>query len=248
MKKISFLLVAAVLTASVCVQNSYGQNILDDITFGVRAGANFTKFGGSDADVFSELIVESLGSYGLKIDMKKPSKPGIQLGVVASYSMNENLMFQPGIIFSQQGGKWKGTGSETYWGVKAEYDMEVEMTLNYLQIPLNYLYKHDLDSDISLLLQVGPYIGYGINGKLKMKATVKAGGTSENISEEDDLTFGNDGELNFIDLGLGLGAGLLFKEKIHVGLGYNLGVAKIASDVNMKNKGFALTVSYFFGK
>jgi len=242
MKKVVSLLLTAVLTASVCVQNSYGQGF-SNATFGVRAGVNFTKFGGSDADIFAD----DLDEYGL--DMKTSFKPGIQLGVVVNFPMkNEKLTFQTGLIYSQQGAKWKASGTVTYLTVPIKCEADVRMNLNYFQIPLNFLYRHDLNSDLSLLLQAGPYICYGINGKLKSKVKVSAAGVTESESDEENLKFGSEDELNNFDLGLGLGVGVLFREKIHVGLGYNLGFANISSDVNIKNKGFALTITYMFNK
>ena len=224
------------MTASVCVPNSYGQL---DVTFGVRAGANFSKFGGSDADIFAE----DFEDYG--VDIKNVFQPGIQFGVVASFSLNENLMFQPGLIFSQQGGKWKVSGSED--GVK--YDVKLGMTLNYLQIPLNFQYKHDLENDLSLLLQAGPYLGYWIKGKMKMKVSASEGGTSMNVSNTEKVKFGSGDDADFkaFDFGLGVGAGFQYGN-IQAVLGGNFGLAKLDPDVNMKNIGLAFTVTYLFGK
>jgi len=239
------------------VKSTQGFNGFNNITFGARAGMNFTKFGGSDANVFLD---EMDDEFGMK--MKNPFKPGIQLGVVVNIPIKNEIMFQSGIIFTQQGAKWKGSISESEMGITIKGEIVAKMNLNYLQIPLNILYRHDLNNDFLLLLQAGPYLGYGINGKIKGKTTVSVSGLSKeemellkllgvklgSESEEEELKFGEEDGLKRLDLGVGLGAGLLFKEKIHVGLGYNIGLAKIVSDVDMKNNGIALTLTYMFGK
>ena len=208
-----------------------------EITFGVRAGANFTTITG-------DLDLSEIG-----ISMSRKMKPGFQLGVVANIPMsNEKITFQPGIIFTQQGAKWKGSGSAN-WGTPVNLDADVEMLLNYLQIPLNFQYKYDLNGGNTLLFQGGPYLGYGLSGKLKMKVTASALGVSESNSDEESIDFGNDGDFKSLDFGLGLGAGMLFKERIQVGLGYNLGLVDIEGEgEGIKNNGIALTITYIFGK
>ena len=234
MRRVFFLIVAAVLTANLCVQKTYGQF---KVSVGARAGANFTKFGGSDAKEFAELFDE------IGLDMKDALKPGFQLGVVASaHLVRDRLMIQPGIIFAQQGARW--TASESDDGVK--YKLDVAMPLNYIQIPINVICQIDLASNMALMLQAGPYTGYGINGKIKAKLSATDGKTSVNRSEEEDLVFGIDEDLSFIDFGVGIGAGLLIMEKIHFSVGYNLGLANIASDVKMQNRGVAVTLAFMF--
>jgi hypothetical protein len=125
------------------------------------------------------------------------------------------------------------------------------MNLNYLQIPLNALYKLDLGG-MKLLLQAGPYLGFGLGGQAKWEA--KGGGVSE--SEDWKIKFG-DGEekedVEYIDkafdFGLGLGVGLQFS-KVQVGLNYGLGLTNMYdnNDFSCKNYSLALSVAYFFGK
>ena len=112
-------------------------------------------------------------------------------------------------------------------------------------------YKLDLGG-AKLLLQAGPYLGLGIGGKAKLEETYGV----ETKKNDYKIKFGNgtpDEDTTYVDnafdFGLGIGAGLQFSN-IQVGVGYNLGLANMTDEdkVSAKNKGFALTVSYLFGK
>ena len=175
-----------------------------------------------------------MGGISASPDMKV----GIQLGVVGEYGLSEAFFIQPGIVFAQQGYK------VDMFGESATFN------LNYIQIPVNAQYKVDL-SGMKLLLQAGPYLGYAVNGKVKAKVDGK--------KESEKIEFG-DGGMKRFDFGLGIGAGLQFGN-IQAGVGYNIGLANIAStdefyddddfySVKTKthNNGIVLTVTYFFGK
>ena len=201
------------LAAALTASYSYAQ---EQFTFGVRAGFNLTNLYGDGES----------GDF----------KPGFQVGVVGDYAFTDAFSFQPGLLFATQGSK----------GDLGDFD-DIEVgsgsmswNLNYIQIPLNFQYKADLGS-AKLLLQAGPYLGYGISSKIK----VKTGGISVSM---DGPKFGSgDENLKPFDLGIGLGAGLQFGN-LQVGAGYNLGLTSMDPVGAMKNNGIAVTLTYFFGK
>jgi hypothetical protein len=59
---------------------------------------------------------------------------------------------QPGVLYSQKG---------------AEFEDSAELQLNYIEIPVNLVYKPVLGAG-RLLLGFGPYVGFGLGGKLKV--------------------------------------------------------------------------------
>jgi len=220
MNKFFSVLLLAVLTAG------YAQA---QFTFGARAGLNLSNI--------------SL-TYDGKNDGEDPYKfkPGIQLGIVGEYAISDNLAIQPGILFSQMGFKQEASFMDYY-------SMKTSCTMNYLQIPVNVQYKLDLGG-MNLLLQAGPYFGYGLGGKMKWEFT------EDGVTEKDDekVEFGNDPEIHFckaLDFGLGVGAGLQFNN-LQIGLGYNFGLANLSNydddKFKIKNNGLALTVTFLFGK
>ena len=202
------VLVVTVLAVAVLTAG-YAQG---QFKFGARAGLNFTNM--------------KFEASGISISPKM--KPGIQLGLVGEYGLSESLFFQPGILFAQQGCKLDGK----LFGESGEF----KLTLNYVQVPLNFQFKTDVGGAL-LLLQAGPYGGIGVSGKYKYD------------KESEDVEFGDSGDFKTFDLGLGIGAGLQF-DNIQVGIGYNIGLADISTESGLtnKNSGLTFTLTYFFGK
>ena len=224
-KKVFSVMLAAVLTVG------YAQA---QITFGARAGLNLTNVSGDTEDT--------------------KMKPGIQLGAVADYPLQDNFSIQAGFLFAQQGYRVSYTDSETSMGVTFKDETKGKMNLNYLQIPINAQYKHDLGG-MTLLLQAGPYLGFGLGGKMKSETSTSVTPPSpyypdDKYSHEEKIKFGGKNELKGFDFGLGIGAGLQFGN-IQAGLGYNIGLMNMVpngSSFVMKNNGLALTATYLFGK
>jgi len=252
-KKVLSILLLAVLSASF---------LHAQINFGIRAGLNFTNF-------------YMIGKEGNRIDLISTIKPGFQLGIVAEYPINRAFSIQSGLLFAQHGEKIypfikRPASWVDFQGNSIEYKHEFDrfentkliMNLNYLQLPVNVQYKFDF-GNINLLLHAGPYLGYGISGKIKIwdkygkrlsKGEIES--IEFNPGDYSKIKFGNDKEkhhLKALDFGIGLGAGLKFNN-IQFGLGYIRGLTNILIGLNSaddkrssKNKGFSITVSYFFG-
>ena len=195
-------------------------------TFGVRTGFSLTCFGGNNINYENAKM-----------------KPGFQIGVVGEFGFSESFVIQPGILFATQGAK-ADFSYISYIG--GSWIGEKTLNLNYLQVPINALYKIDL-GDMKLFVQAGTYFGIAISGKVKEKLT-GGGGTFKN-----DIVFGSGyGEMKRMDLGIGLGTGLQFGN-IQAGFSYNLGLINLMNlsahpDFSMTNNGMALTVTYMFGK
>jgi len=210
-KKICLVFMAVVLTASY---------VHAQLNFGLRAGFNLTN------------VDMSLGDISLNTDMK----PGFQVGVVADYAVSNNFSIQPAILFATQGARW-----ETSSLVGITPAVNTTIRLNYIQVPINAIYKVDFGFG-GLLLQAGPYLGYALNGSV----TARMAG----VSNSEDIEFGsNDGETRRFDFGVGFGAGLQFGA-LQAVLGYNIGLANLEnmSNATTRNNGLALTVTYIFGR
>ena len=233
-KRVLVFLLAAVFTAS------YAQA---QLTFGARAGFSLTNLSVKDDD-----------GDKLEKDEKPRFLPGFQIGVVADYALSDVLSLQPGIIFATQGAKV---------GWNDDNDSKIVMSFNYIQVPINLQYKHDLGG-MNLLLQAGPYLGYGLSGKMKFWDN-----EGKRISEEDlkkmgpyvdedwyKIKFGSDKEKHgakSLDFGIGLGVGLQFGN-LQAGVGYNLGLMNIShqydgndNKASLKNNGLAVTLTFLFG-
>jgi len=218
-KKFYIFLTVAVLSASAAQAQ---------FSVGARAGFNLSNVYGADTG-----------------DSKW--KPGFQIGVVGDYALSDAFSLQPGILFSTLGWKVDHSSSETIMGETVNIAAKTTTNLNYIQIPVNAQYKLDLGS-MKLLLQAGPYFGFGLGGKLKGETIFD--GKKENIDEK--IKMGNDEVFKVFDIGLGAGAGLQFGS-VQIGLAYQLGFVNLNNmsdivDTKMYNHGLSLSVTYLFGK
>jgi hypothetical protein len=202
-----------------------GAKAQDKVTYGVRAGVNFTnlngKIGGTDIDT--------------KI------KPGFNIGVNAEIPIAPDFYVQPGVLFTTKGAK--------------EKQGDAKINVSYVEVPINLLYKPTLGNG-KLLLGFGPYIGFGIGGK------IKGGGSDIDIKFKNDLSTQealdqSNGKVWYqkgLDFGGNLLAGYELSSKISVQLNAQLGMSNLYPKVGgnkpdntkLKNTGFGVSVGYRF--
>jgi len=217
--KASLIAVALLLGISLNAQDK-------PLTFGVKAGMNLANFGGDGADGMD-------------------AKIGFNVGVTVDYALTQDLYLLTGLEFTMKGAKDKGSIS------MIDEDFEVvsfegKQTCNpmYLQVPIHLGYKLAIDDNTKIVLHAGPYLAYGVGGKVNTKGTYTEAGQAFSIDSDTDF-FGKDKFKRF-DLGLGLGVGAEFG-KIGVGLGYDFGLLNIADGGDkVRNMNASLTVGYKF--
>jgi len=161
------------------------------------------------------LNVSNIIVSGSEAKVSYDYKAGFQAGVVADFGITNNFSVIPELLFSQRGCKFK--------------DLDMSMTLNYLQLPVNLAYKFDVGYGSKLFIFAGPYIGYG-------------------ISASDDFKFGSgDNEIKPFDFGVTGGIGYQF-ERVFFKLQCNPGLLNMNnnSSVTTKNMNVAVTAGYFF--
>ncbi len=184
-----------------------GNAAFAQVQLGVRAGVNFSNNNGKMA--------------GVEYDGKLLT--GFHAGVTADMNLADEFFIQPGLLFTTKGSKMK--------------NVDVTTTLNYLELPINFLYKPEL-GDGKLLLGVGPYVGYGLSGK------AKAGSISS------DIEFGKDKDLKPFDFGGNLLFGYELASGISAQLNAQLGMANLVPDGNsdnkLKNTQFGISLGYKF--
>ena len=176
-------------------------------SFSIRGGLNMSNFYGDE-----------LSDKNMKI--------GFHAGVGADFEFAPNIALQTGLFYTAKGAEYSS---------KDEGDLiDVNTTANYLQLPIHLAYKIDVTPGTKVVLHAGPYLAYGIGGK------VKAGPLSVN-------TF--DGDLGFkpFDAGLGLGVGAEFG-RILVDLGWDMGLTNISrfDSGNVKTQNAYLSLGYKF--
>jgi len=87
------------------------------------------------------------------------SRVGFTAGVVADIPLNKSVSFQPGLQFTKKGGADKGNIQG--------YDWNYTMTLNYIELPLNFLCKTK-PRNTKFNAGGGPSMALGVSGKEKL--------------------------------------------------------------------------------
>ena len=189
-------------------------------SFGFKAGVNFQNLTGKDVN-------------GDKLDNKL--KTGVALGVNAQIPIATDFYIQPGVEFNQKGAK--------------SNDGNYTTSLSYIDIPVSLVYKPMLGTG-RLILGFGPYVGFGIGGK------VKGGGSTADVKFDNEITVNdfNTGNAYFkrMDAGANFFAGYEMSSKLSLQLNTQLGLAKINPKIeevpndqsSVKNTGFGLSLGY----
>jgi hypothetical protein len=183
------------------------------INFGIRAGLNLSKQSADNAN-----------NYGAS------SLAGFNAGGIVDIGF-KSFSIQPGVFFSTKGEKNTPEGE----------NIAYKTTLNYIEVPVNLLYKSTIAAKTNIHFGGGPYIAYGLS------ENVTANG--QPYSTNNTFNFKNpDYGVNFI-------AGLTLNHLI-IDAGYGLGVANLlsqtiihesgSSDVTIKNRVISLSVGYLF--
>ena len=221
MKKVVFLFLAAVFTASFAQAQ---------IAFGVRAGVSYT----------------GNGQYGGIFDDDKTfPKIGFHIGGVAEFELSNALSIQPGLLLATQGDKVvKKATVGSLFGGNASASIKNKVNMTYIQIPVNVQYK--ITSGMGdLLIHLGPYFGYAISGKIKNESTLN--GKTE--KETKDITFGDGYDYKPLDFGLGTGISL-GSENYRARIEFNHSLTNISnvSTFTARNWSFVVGMTYLFGK
>lgn len=145
-----------------------------------------------------------------------------QFGITADLALTENFYVITGIDLQTKGTKTKPKGAAN-----------VKYNPMYLQVPVHAAYKLNIGNNLKFVGEAGPYVAYGISGK------VKGDGHKFNI-------FGDD-KLKRFDFGVGAGVGVELGNIVVKG-GYDFGLLNISDTkgTKIRNQNAYLTLGYHF--
>lgn len=222
MKKLSVLLLAGFGLCSSAAFAQTQQVAVGGTTFGIRAGVNFQNINGKDGS-------------GDKLENKL--KTGFHIGANAEIPVAPDFYVQPVLLFSTKGTKFDQPGDD-------------KLNLSYIELPVNFLYKPVLGAG-KLLVGLGPYLAYGIGGK------VKSEGDDIDVKFKSKVKVGDDPDKAYFkpfDAGANFLVGYEFSNKFSAQLNAQLGLVDIApkydgipsNDARSANTGFGVSVGYRF--
>ena len=187
-------------------------------TFGISAGVNWNNING-----------KTVTGAALDNKLKTGFHGGVNLEVPVGHG---GFYLQPGV-------EYRLKGSELSNGNK--------LSLSYVEVPVNFIYKPALGKG-TMLLGFGPYLGLGINGMVKSADGVERDVKFHNAysaSEAEDLQFKK------MDAGANFMAGYELRSKLSFALKAQLGLVNINPDRSIpndetryRNTGFGLSLGY----
>jgi hypothetical protein len=199
------------------------------ISFGLRGGFDLQNINGKDFD-------------GAALDLSLV--PRFNAGVVVEIPVAPDFFIQPGVLFSTKGAK----ANDVLFG----QNLSLEYNLGYIEVPISFLYKPVLGNG-RFLLGFGPYLGYGITGKVEY--TINNTTTTEDIEYTKEYAgllpeFNKFKPLDFganVFFGYELAGGLSFQINTQLGLAeINAENTSISSEASFKNTGFGISLGYRF--
>lgn len=183
------------------------------------------------------------------------SRTGLHLGFIADLQLglDSKFYFQPGIIYSNKGRKYANGRDSLYstpdTTLSTGYYVDATQYINYIDFPLNIVYKNPIGKTSKFLVGAGPYLSFFYNGNEKRNMNLS--GIAFTSEENKDLPVGNGiGKYKTLDFGVNALAGIEFK-KIFITANYSRSVSNFyqaAYDGNFKHQVLGVTLGVFIGQ
>jgi len=158
--------------------------------------------------------------------------PGYHLGIITNIPFSEKISLETDLYLSTKG---INVTHEKYNGFSPD---KGNINLLYLDIPI--MMKVFLsETKTKPYLVAGPYVGFGISGKVTLKG------------KSQDLHFGSayDEDFKSLDFGATIGGGIEVNHFL-IGVNYDMGIVNIFSHDDMGgkiyNRNFRLSIGYIF--
>ncbi|MEC5147669.1 porin family protein [Chitinophaga sp. 212800010-3] len=152
----------------------------------------------------------------------------LRAGITADVPLGDDFYIGTGLLFSGKGGKNKDNS-------------DVKTTLSYLELPVHFMFKPEVGTG-KLVLSAGPYVAYGLGGKVKGIA-----GGDKNVFDDEAGVF----KQKRFDSGVGINVGYELPVGLFFGLNTDLGLVNTAANTDnsrsFKNTSFGVSVGYKFG-
>jgi hypothetical protein len=147
--------------------------------------------------------------------------PGFNLGARLSFPLNRQFSIETGLVANTRG--YRTSFEDNYF--EDNFKARVNASLYYLDLPVAGKFTADLGR-VKLHGQAGPYIGFGLSGKIKSKITFNG----ETEHHERKVQWGSEpyiDDVKRLDYGLLFGIGCSF-ESYQLAIMYGMGLANIS--------------------
>jgi OOP family OmpA-OmpF porin len=177
---------------------------------------------------------------------------GFHIGLIGDFPIapNSKFYFQPGIEFFNKGRKFQQI-TKNGVGDTAVYITNNIQFLNYIDIPLNLVYKLELAKKIALIVGLGPYISFFYNGK-ESSTTVGPNNYYSSTGNITNLSVGDGpGQYRTLDYGMNALAGIYLGGSF-ITANFSRGLQNAYQDSTysgtFKNQVFSVTLGVYLGE
>lgn len=224
-------------------QAVFTESTSDQFRIGVQLGLNIPTFGESQ--------------YGATI--------GYNMGATALFNTEDFIpdsYLRASVLYSR-----KGASADEEYLLDNNYNPYEKITdatyyLHYTEIPIRFGYAYEVNSDVCVMAETGPYFGMRWTASLRsdnyykynketsnyVQTSIRKDKRGNDLSgvncDMNDMSFYKD--LRRFDWGWGLHAGVLLGGKYQVMVGYDWGLCDAVPDVTSANRNFSINVGVFF--
>jgi hypothetical protein len=215
------------------------------------------KFGIQLGGLMSNMNSEDYKPGGWIEDWKVSPRYGFTGGILLEIKLARMFSLQPGLSFTM-----KGCVREGYWDLVSASNetvmfedayIEEKMNTSYLELPFHFVFNIPVNRHY-FNIGIGPYLAYGIKGKIKSHYTYEGEDIDDRMIEsalESDLFSGDQKMYNPLDYGLSGFVGVAFYDRFLIRAGYSHGLSNISSDTeyletNVKNNYLHLSLGLKF--
>lgn len=197
-----------------------------------------------------------------ELEQRFSKRTGVHIGFLADLPLSEKsrFFFQPGVIFSQKGRKYSVAVDSTVVFdrpllpedsiVETYYTESRRQYLNYIDIPLNLVYKLKLGKKTSFMIGGGPYLSFFYKGSDKTDKYVV--GVSYEAEEKNIMVGNGSDRYTTLDWGLNGLAGFEFG-RVFITANYSRGMKDFYTPADYTASGYkhevmGVTLGIFLGK
>lgn len=222
MKRIAFFLMVLLFTAA----PSSAQNYKNSRYYDKKTGhLNYNNHFRRENDTYFGFRIGPSFSYVNSDDTRLDGgnwQTGLNVGVVAGIPLSSYhpIYIEGGVFYTEKGGK-----KDLTTGKKMTYD------LNYIEIPVVFKYKYNIDPQLSIQPFLGGYFAAGVGGKIK------------NFEEREAENSFSKHNFQRFDGGLRIGCGVQY-DMFYADLTYDIGLANICHDTFDKSRNGALQLNF----
>ncbi|MBW4890729.1 PorT family protein [Mucilaginibacter sp. HMF5004] len=190
--------------------------VCQDLKYGIRAGLCFSSQSIENPDILSTTSINSL-----------------KVTAFVDKALGNDFYIEPGISLV-------GKGVKLYQNAQTDI-----ISLTYLDVPLNLIYKFNVKRFGKLFVGGGPYVGVGLSGNDETQSTNTTSGQS--------VTFSGSEDYKKIELGGNINGGAELNNHLTFYLNYEFGLNNIAGDqiktagtLSAKNRVFSVGLGFLF--